>query len=273
MDDARMMGAMLVLFFSGVAGALAPHPTNGQPSNPQASQQPSGTDSVPLLSQRADSLIEQACQQGPETPAQADLCQQWRMAVATERQVRWTIAEVAGLLLVVCLTLVAIRQTRIALGRDRAWLTVTDVSGLVNAIQDKTDGLLVTFRWNNEGGTPAKRAKFYTTWKPYGKGEEPVFMPEWEMPWGGAAIGARGHAGTVAIKIPVENIKAVVRGDCGIKVYSAVDYDDVFSTTRRRSERTESLVVTLAEDGFVDDPEMLRGNIYFITSGPQQSAT
>lgn len=111
MNETGVAGAVLLCFFAALAGAIAPRPAQpiGAPRQEQGGEQPAQPDSDTVVDERASRSIEQVCQQGADDPVYADLCQQWRMANAAERQVRWTVIEVVGLLLVLGASVVSAR--------------------------------------------------------------------------------------------------------------------------------------------------------------------
>lgn len=117
----------------------------------------------------------------PQTPEERDLCQQWRMAEAAEKQAKWTrrqvwitVAEVLGLLAVVVLTVVTARAANRSAKAAEAVVKETrktaecQLRAYVHpskiAIKLSEDGMATaTIPLENTGQTPAYQLTCWTT--------------------------------------------------------------------------------------------------------------
>ncbi len=230
-----MVGACLILFFAGIAGAL-----------------------VPQAAERADRR-DDPCEAGP----QADLCQQKRMADAAWWTVRLTALEILGLLGVVFLTYRSVRtgeeSIRLAqrsteaaekvLHADRAWMGGVRAWTEPQFREDRFSGLEVHYSWENFGRTPALDVGNYVKLE-YPKTTQwpPTFDLSGPRPSSDLVVWPGSAYTFVAVSLPIEVLERAARGEMSIFLYCAVEYLQVYSDERRRSSRIDRLKVSVPHD-------------------------
>lgn len=249
MSEARVAILIATIFFAAVCGALTPHPAQvpEETADSQGSQSPDETVTVAPLTQQGQALVERECEEYPQTAEQADLCQQWRMAVATmeieriaRRQFYVMIGEVAGLFLIVLFTLVAIRQTKSAIARDRAWMvsdqpiTVTPIVGSGGRVT----GCHVHVNWRNSGGSPALDALCGVDdeWVPSGQESHGAsWQGAQQASTTGVIVGAEGTTRSAAVRLSHQDLVRIRDTEDRFIIYGTIRYRDIYTDEPRES--------------------------------------
>lgn len=171
-----------LILCSSVALSHAGEPKGKAPeSKPAAEQRAPIKPTAPAIPLKTPDTAEQAkglCDK-PQNSKERDLCQQWRMAEAAQKQAKWTkrqfwitVAEVLGLLGVVVLTVLtakaanrsakaaesAVEVTRISAEHQlRAYIFIKDA---LRTRREVMDPWVIEIHIKNFGQTPAYRAEF-----------------------------------------------------------------------------------------------------------------
>lgn len=165
----------------GQAGKPESKPPESQPAAEQAAPVKPAPPSPPPQQPVGPEQAKSQCDK-PQTPEQRDLCQQWRMAEAAEKQAEWTrrqfwvtAAEVAGLLVIIIFTALTakaanrsakaaedvVRETRKTAERElRAY------TGFAKIGLDWADTIITTnLQFINHGQTPARNVQLFADFR------------------------------------------------------------------------------------------------------------
>lgn len=266
MYEKSLGGAVLLVFFAAVAGAIAPRPTHpiGKKEHHQGAQQPDTSQGVAVVAHGLYSLDEQACKQKTQDATYADLCQQWRMAEAAERQVFWTVFEAIGLIVVLVFTAWAaiaaqrsasaaqasVSQAEDALRADRAWISLEKIQ--LKAA--KNGSFWAVIHWCNTGRSPATDVLLRTDTAIVAPGQTKMFLGE-EGTMNFGALGPGITQGVNTKAFPPDATRRARDGGVRLVVHGTAVYADIYGAARHITEATfEFLVPTEATDAEVVDP-------------------
>ena len=254
-----------VIFWTSAALGQTGDPSDTPQDPKPAAQQtkPIEQPSLAPVEQDTRSREHKSLCDSPKNAEEADLCQQWRMAEAAEKQAKWTqrqfwitVAEVAGLLLTVGFVAwtasVAVRSAKAAeaavkITSDTAQHQLRAYVSRKNIIWKRnidTNGGLMNFDvvivWENCGATPARRCRsrinsnFFKNAIPkdfdYADSEGDDLVTELSYIGPGQIIQS-------SARVSVVDAQAVARQEKSLFVWGWIEYDDIFENTPRR--RTE----------------------------------
>ena len=260
-------------------------PALGQTQEPKAkaetaapeAQQADPAKPPPTPKQKQPTPKKQALCDEAKAGPESDLCQQWRMAQAAEKQVHWTrrlyfltFWEIGALVLTLLATAAAAIAAVIAAraARDAVKIASNTAEYQLRAYVaqeiiiwtpikqpgSKTiNGYNLTIRWKNCGSTPARRCRTRLNVGFFEKGLPKDF--DYPDPPTGKAMPSteKSHMapnGTITntLGITVAEAQAAQRGKSKIFAWGWTEYDDIFEGTARR--RTEICVeVVISPDG------------------------
>ena len=233
------------------------------------------TVTLPQKEDQTPRTYEELCQ-APKTNDDADVCQQWRMANAAEKQIYWLkkqydltkleIGLLIGSILVTlaasCAALIAAyaaqKSAKVIPVLERALVYVSGFhqeigTTIVNGIKT-LDHIRVYFHFKNTGATPTRHLVHYSNWKAF-RGDIPE---EFDFPDIGdqekvpVVIGPGVEILSAPLIIPKDIIQSVMDGIDAIYLWGWIDYNDVFpDSPRRRTEFCSKLLLPgLSDAGF-----------------------
>lgn len=186
----------------------------------------------------------------------ADLCAQWRAAIAAEKAAEATtfanLISGAGALLSfisVVLVVITLRQTRNAnrYSEDtaekelRAYLSFVEL----HAGTSQKGEWKIQVEWRNTGSTPANNAIGFCDWRDFPEGVPDDFnfpVTPLRSHEGASAIGPGQTIFTAAERrIPLFVVPLIAEGKANVVVWSSVDYIDIYGVSRRTEFATKLL--------------------------------
>ena len=220
---------------------------NQQQDESARSYQPTGPSSPANQPQIKTYSIETPCR-NPRNNSDADLCQQWRVAEATEDIWALTLAQIVlsvfgivGLLVTIAFTKKAVSAAieANALARDtskqelRAYVGVTDGGVTLLGKEGETIGLVVI---KNAGQTPAHNLLFYGRMK-VGSLEKPILedvpnINDRVNDSRSALFPGQSVSRHISLELTEAVLKEVQGGTRAIHVWGRVNYTDVFGSSQ-----------------------------------------
>ena len=178
-----------------------------------------------------------------------------------------------GLFAVVLLTLFSLRQTKTALARDRALVSLMEFERDTVVSDGKVTGIRVNVVWKNTGRTPAISVRMRTIVMTVPGGPVPHRAMEWpdDAPIGVLGPGAIQKSAVESLSMP--KLRAIMERRDQVVFYTAVEYRDTFSKDSddpHRTVETNKLVISGISPEAFDDPGKLDvRNLSFIKCGTQ----
>lgn len=236
-----------------------PEAQQAKPAKPPPAPPPKQEQKQPTPKKQA--LCDEA-KAGPES----DLCQQWRMAQAADKQVHWTrrlyfltFWEIGALVLTLLATAAAAIAAVIAARAARDAVKIASNTAkhqlrayvaqevIIWTILEHPEtkvltGYNLTIRWKNCGSTPARRCRTRFNIGFFKNGIPKDFDYPDNPTGGGIPVTEKTHMapnGTLAntVGCTVAQTQAAQRGEIKIFAWGWIEYDDIFERTPRR--RTE----------------------------------
>ena len=229
----------------------------------------------PQKEDRVPRRYEELCKT-PETNEDADICQQWRMANAAEKQIYWlkkqyglTKLEIGLLIGSILVTFAATaaalvaahaaqKSAKVIPDLERAFVYISGLHHEVDVAKNDKGKTLISIRiyhhFKNSGATPTKRLIHHSSWKAF-EGDIPEnfdFPDLGDQEKVPVVIGPGGEILSAPLIIPANNVESAMKGVDAIYMWGWIDYDDVFpDSPRHRTEFCSKLLLPgLNDAGF-----------------------